>query len=124
MIGIGPYMPHKDTPFYNMPSGTVELTLRMVAILRLMFPAILIPATTALGSLKQGGREMGLSVGANVVMPNLSPKDVRKKYAIYDNKLSTNEESAEGLKKLKKSVKAAGYEIVTAIGHSKAYLSR
>ncbi len=121
MIGVGPYITHKDTPFLNEKSGSFELTLRMVAILRLMFPKSLIPATTALGTIKKGGREKGLSVGANVVMPNLSPVGVRKKYAIYENKICTDEEAAEGLEKLKKSVKAAGYEVVTDIGHAKSY---
>ena len=124
MIGIGPFIPHKDTPLGNNPSGTLALTLRLIAILRLMFPKALIPATTALGTIKKGGRELGLSVGANVVMPNLSPKDVRKKYSIYENKLSTDEESSEGIELLKKSVKAIGYKIVTDIGHSKSHIGQ
>ncbi len=122
MIGIGPFIAHKDTPLGENPSGTLKLTLRMIAILRLMFPKALIPATTALGTIKKGGRELGLSVGANVVMPNLSPKDVRKKYAIYENKLSTDGESAEGLKLLCESVNSIGYKIVTDIGHAKTFL--
>ena len=121
MIGIGPFISHKDTPFYDRASGTLDLTLRMLAILRLMFPESLIPATTALGTIKTGGRELGLSIGANVVMPNLSPISNRKKYAIYDNKICTDEESAEGLAKLKKSVESIGYKIVTDIGHAKSY---
>lgn len=121
MIGVGPYITHKDTPFSNEKSGSFLTTLRMLAILRLIFPKSLIPATTALGTIKEGGREMGLSVGANVIMPNLSPTSVRKKYSIYDNKICTDEESAEGIKKLRKSVEALGYEIVTDIGHAKSY---
>ena len=121
MIGIGPYITHNDTPFCNEKSGSFKLTLRMIAILRLMFPLALIPATTALGTIKVGGREMGLSVGANVVMPNLSPISVRKKYAIYENKICTDEEAAEGIEKLRKSVEAIGYKIVTDIGHAKSY---
>lgn len=119
MIGIGPYITHKDTPFKNEKPGSFELTLRMIAILRLMFPKSLIPATTALGTIRKGGREIGLSVGANVVMPNLSPVGVRKNYSIYENKICTEEESAEGIEKLRKNVEAIGYEIVTDIGHSK-----
>ncbi len=122
MIGIGPYIPHCDTPFFDKTAGTLSLTLRMISILRLMFPKALIPATTALGTIKKGGRELGLSVGANVVMPNLSPINVRKKYAIYENKICTDDESAEGLASLKESVKKTGYEIVTDIGHAKSYL--
>ncbi len=122
MIGIGPYISHKDTPFSNQKSGDFLLTLRLLSVLRLMFPTVLIPATTALGTIKEDGREMGLSVGANVVMPNLSPISVRKKYLIYDNKICTDEESAEGIEKLKKKVRAIGYEIVTDIGNAKSYL--
>ena len=119
MIGIGPFIPHKDTPFGGKKQGTFEITIRLIAILRLMFPKSLIPATTALGTIKSGGREKGLSVGANVVMPNLSPLGVRKKYAIYENKIATDEEAAEGIEKLKESVQKIGYQIVTDVGHSK-----
>ncbi|MBO5734191.1 MAG: [FeFe] hydrogenase H-cluster radical SAM maturase HydE [Clostridia bacterium] len=123
MIGIGPFISHGDTPFANEPSGTFEMTVRMISILRLMFPESLIPATTALGTIKKGGREFGLSVGANVVMPNLSPKSVRKKYSIYKDKICTDEEAAEGVAKLRKSVEKAGYNVVTHIGHAKSYIS-
>ena len=122
MIGIGPFLPHCETPFAEEMQGEYELTLRLVAILRLMFPGVLLPATTALGTIKKGGREKGLSVGANVVMPNLSPVSVRKKYAIYDNKICTKEEAAEGVEKLKTSVAEIGYKVVTDIGHSKSYV--
>ncbi len=119
MIGIGPYIPHKQTPFAKESQGDFALSLRMVSILRLMFPKCLIPSTTALGSIHPKGREMGLIAGANVVMPNLSPESVRKKYMIYDNKLITGGEAAEAVEKLKKQVSDAGYRVVTAIGHSK-----
>ena len=119
MIGIGPYIPHKDTPFANEAAGDLQLALRMVALLRLMFPKCLIPATTALGSIHPEGREMGLKAGANVVMPNLSPKSVREKYTLYNNKLITGGEAAEAIEKLKAQVEACGYQIVTHIGHSK-----
>lgn len=116
MIGIGPFLSHKDTPFAEKENGSVELTLRMLAILRLMFPKSLLPATTALGTIANDGRERGILAGANVVMPNLSPKKDRKKYMLYDNKIATGEEAAEGLEKLKSRIQAIGYEIVTARG--------
>ena len=116
MIGIGPFIPHKDTPFKDFPGGSLELTLRMVAILRLMFPYALIPSTTALGTIHPLGREMGLKAGANVVMPNLSPVRVRKLYELYDNKICTGEEAAECRGCLERRVQSAGYEIVSARG--------
>ncbi|MGN1098020.1 MAG: [FeFe] hydrogenase H-cluster radical SAM maturase HydE [Clostridia bacterium] len=116
MIGIGPFIPHKDTPFKDCAGGTLELTLRMVAILRLMFPYALIPSTTALGTIHPRGRELGLQAGANVVMPNLSPVRVRKLYSLYDNKICTGEEAAECRGCLERRVKSAGYEIVSARG--------
>ncbi|MCL2073675.1 MAG: [FeFe] hydrogenase H-cluster radical SAM maturase HydE [Marinilabiliaceae bacterium] len=119
MIGIGPFIPHKNTPFGQHSSGNLNLSLRLIAILRLMFPHALIPATTALGTITQNGRELGLTVGANVVMPNLSPVKFRKQYELYDNKICTGEEAAECRKCLEKRVKAAGYNIVTHIGHVK-----
>lgn len=109
MIGIGPFLPHKDTPFANEKIGEMELTLILISILRLIFPLSLIPATTALGTIKEGGRELGILHGANVVMPNLSPMNVRKKYLLYNNKISTGTESAEGVELLKKSVDKIGY---------------
>ncbi len=119
MIGIGPFLTNKDTPFAKYENGSFELTLRLVSILRLMFPYALIPSTTALGTIHPNGREMGLKRGANVVMPNLSPVSVRKNYLLYDNKISTGEEAAECVANLKKLVKNAGYKVVTDIGHAK-----
>jgi biotin synthase len=95
MVGIGPFLPQKDTPFGNYPQGSFEQTLRMVALARLLLPRALIPATTALGTISPQGREKGLMAGANVVMPNLSPREVRKLYALYDNKICTGDEAAE-----------------------------
>ncbi len=112
MIGIGPFIPHKDTPFKNFESGTMEMTLRLISILRLLCPKALIPATTALGTISAQGREKGILAGANVIMPNLSPKEDRKKYMLYNDKLSDGEEAAEGLNKLKESMRKIGYEIV------------
>ncbi len=119
MIGIGPFLSHKDTPFCDHPNGDLQLTLRLVAILRLLFPKALLPATTALGTLHPQGRELGLQAGANVVMPNLSPEDVRKLYQLYDNKLATGAESVQGLMLLKEQVAACGYRVVTDVGHAK-----
>ena len=119
MIGIGPFLSHCDTPFKDKENGNLELTLRLISILRLMFPKVLLPATTALGTLADGGRELGLLHGANVIMPNLSPDVVRKKYLLYDNKLATGLESAEAIQKLKEQIASIGYEIVTDIGHAK-----
>ena len=119
MIGIGPYITHKDTPFADKKSGTVELTLRMLSILRLMFPYALLPSTTALGTIHPNGRELGLKAGGNVVMPNLSPTAVREKYAIYDNKICTGEESAQCRRCLEMRIKSAGYEAVTDRGDVK-----
>ena len=119
MIGIGPFISHSETPFAGFENGSVELTIRLVAILRLMFPGALLPATTALGTLHPQGREMALKAGANVVMPNLSPKAVRKLYEIYENKLATGEEAAESVENLKKQVEKAGYRVTVARGDSK-----
>ena len=116
MCGIGPFIPQKDTPFKNEKSGTAEETAYYLSIIRLIKPNILLPATTALGTIKDGGRELGILSGANVLMPNLSPENTRKKYALYDNKLSTGVESAEQIENLKKQIKNIGYEIVVDKG--------
>ena len=111
MIGIGPFIPHQDTPFKSMPSGTLEDTLALLSILRLMFPNVLLPATTALGTIHPLGREKGILAGANVVMPNLSPISVRKKYSLYDNKICTGDEAAECRHCLDERMKHIGYEL-------------
>ncbi len=119
MIGLGPFVPHKDSIFKDFPHGSVELTLKILAILRLMLPKALIPATTALGTVSENGREMGILAGANVLMPNLSPKDVRKNYLLYDNKISTGEEAAEGRKALCERMKKIGYTLSSKRGDYK-----
>ena len=116
MIGIGPYITHGETPFAQYPSGSLEKTLRMVSILRLLFPYALIPSTTALGTIHPEGRELGLKAGGNVVMPNLSPVSVRKKYDLYENKICTGEEAAQCRGCLEQRVARAGYRIVTDRG--------
>lgn len=112
MCGIGPFIPHKDTPFRNEKAGTVELTCYLLSIIRIIKPDILLPSTTALGTISTNGREKGILASANVVMPNLSPVDVRNKYELYNNKLNTGAESAEKLTRLKKLISDIGYEIV------------
>ncbi|EPR12580.1 [FeFe] hydrogenase H-cluster radical SAM maturase HydE [Ruminiclostridium papyrosolvens] len=119
MIGIGPFIPHKDTRFLNEKQGSLELTLLLIGILRLMNPKALIPATTALGTIDSKGREMGILAGANVVMPNLSPVSVRKKYALYDNKICTGEEAAECRFCLQNRMQKIGYELVVDRGDYK-----
>lgn len=112
MVGIGPFIPQKETPFSNEKAGTLELTLRLLAIIRLIHPCVLLPATTALGTIHENGRELGILAGANVVMPNLSPTDVREKYKLYDNKACTGDEAAEGDANLKFRIKQIGYDLV------------
>lgn len=118
MVGIGPFIPHHDTPFKSFPQGSLELTLFMLALIRLMLPKVLLPSTTALGTIAPDGREQGILAGANVVMPNLSPKRVRKNYLLYDNKICTDSEAAEGLEQLKIQLKKIGYEISVSRGDS------
>ena len=122
MIGIGPFIPHKETPFADEQAGTLELTLYLLSIIRLMLPTVLLPATTALGTINPRGRELGILAGANVVMPNLSPVSVRKKYDLYDNKICTGEEAAECMNCLKKRIESIGYEIVTDRGDNIRYV--
>ncbi len=119
MCGIGPFIPHKDTPFHDMPAGTVELTCYLLSVIRLIHPPVLLPATTALGTIDPLGREKGIMSGANVVMPNLSPVSVRKKYELYDGKICTGEESAQCRECLSNRMRKIGYEIVTSRGDIK-----
>ena len=116
MCGIGPFIPHQDTVFAEEPAGSAALTCRLLSVIRLIKPNILLPATTALGTVHPQGRERGIAAGANVVMPNLSPTDVRKKYALYDNKICTGEESAQCRDCLQARMRAIGYEVVVSRG--------
>lgn len=120
MVGIGPFIPHHDTPFADEKQGTLELTLFMLGLLRLMLPNVLLPATTALGTIDPNGREMGILAGANVVMPNLSPKGVRKKYLLYDNKICTGDEAAECRQCLERRMNKIGYRIAVSRGDFKS----
>ncbi|MBR6811805.1 MAG: [Oscillospiraceae bacterium] len=119
MVGIGPFIPHKDTPFKDERAGTARQTLKLLSVIRLMHPEVLLPATTALGTVQGDGRQLGMKFGANVVMPNLSPQNVRGKYELYNNKLSSGEEAAESLALLKASMAQVGYEVVTDRGDAK-----
>ena len=119
MCGIGPFIPQKDTPFGKEAAGGLELTLYLLSLIRLIHPHLLLPATTALGTIHERGREMGILAGANVVMPNLSPNTVRKKYALYDNKISDGSEAAECLDELSRRMKDIGYEIAIERGDVK-----
>lgn len=118
MVGIGPFIPHHDTPFADQPAGTLELTLFMLGLIRLMLPKVLLPSTTALGTIAPDGREKGILSGANVVMPNLSPTDVRKDYLLYDNKICTGDEAAECRNCLERRMNSIGYNVVVARGDS------
>ena len=112
-------LPHGETPFAQSPSGTVEQTLLLLSIFRLMHPSALIPATTALATLTPDGRERGILAGANVVMPNLSPQEERKKYNLYNNKASLGAESVEGLNILQQQLEKIGYQISFSRGDYK-----
>ena len=111
MCGIGPFIPHHATPFAQMHAGSAELTCYLLSIVRLIHPAVLLPATTALGTISADGRELGILSGANVVMPNLTPTVCREKYALYDNKLCTGEEAGENIKKLAQRIRSIGYSL-------------
>ena len=119
MVGIGPFIPHHDTPMAGEPAGTAEKTCFLLSLIRLMLPHVLLPSTTALGTIHPKGREMGIRAGANVVMPNLTPLQVRKNYLLYDNKIGTGAEAAEGLAILKEQMEAIGYRITVDRGDPK-----
>lgn len=119
MVGIGPFIPQHATPFADEKAGTLEQTLRLLSIIRLIHPHVLLPATTALGTIHPQGRELGIKAGANVVMPNLSPVSVRKKYELYDNKICTGDEAAECRMCLQNRMAQIGYQVVVARGDYK-----
>jgi biotin synthase len=119
MVGIGPFIPHHATPFASERAGSLELTLVLLGIIRLMLPCVLLPATTALGTIHPLGREKGILAGANVVMPNLSPVDVRSKYLLYDNKICTGDEAAECRRCLERRVESVGCRLAVSRGDYK-----
>lgn len=116
MVGIGPFIPHHDTKYAEFPAGTVAMTLRLLSVIRLLLPDVLLPATTALGTIDPSGREKGLKAGANVIMPNLSPAGVRGKYLLYDNKICTGEEAAECIRCMSMRIEGAGYRVAQSRG--------
>ena len=116
MIGVGPFLPHGDTPFRQEPAGSVELTLFILALCRIMLPDVLLPATTALGTAESDGRIRGVLAGCNVVMPNLSPAAVRKKYMLYDNKAGTELTASQGVALLRRQMESIGYEVAIGRG--------
>lgn len=116
MVGIGPFIPQKDTPFGEKQAGTLDQTLRLLSIIRLIHPHVLLPSTTALGTIHPLGREKGIQAGANVVMPNLSPVAVREKYRLYDNKICTGDEAAECRYCMSRRMESVGYHVVVARG--------
>ncbi len=121
MVGIGPFIPQRDTPFGNEPAGSLELTLFLLSVIRLLLPSVLLPATTALGTIHPMGRELGIQAGANVCMPNLSPVSVRRKYALYDHKICTGDESAQCRHCLEARIARIGYRVVVDRGDRKAF---
>lgn len=123
MVGIGPFISHKDTPFKDEKNGTLEQTLKLLAIIRLLHPKVLLPSTTALGTIHHKGRELGILWGANVVMPNLSPTNVRKKYMLYDNKICTGDEAAECRYCMQRRMESIGYKVVCGRGDYKDFKS-
>ena len=116
MVGVGPFLPHKDTPFRGEKPGSVELTLFVLALCRLVLPGVLLPATTALGTAEADGRVRGVLAGCNVIMPNLSPASVRKKYMLYDNKAGSDLTAEEGIALLRQQMEAIGYEVIIGRG--------
>ncbi len=122
MVGIGPFIPHRDTKFANEKQGNLELTLFLLGIIRLMLPDVLLPATTALGTINPKGRELGILAGANVVMPNLSPISVREKYMLYDNKICTGDEAAECRMCMQGRIESIGYHLTVSRGDHKSII--
>jgi biotin synthase len=122
MVGIGPFIPHHGTPFAGREAGTLELTLFLLGLIRLMLPTVLLPATTALGTIHPEGRELGILAGANVVMPNLSPLSARHKYMLYDNKICTGDEAAECRYCMEKRMNRIGYQVSVSRGDHKSIL--
>ena len=124
MVGIGPFIPQCDTPLGNEKGGTVEVTVLMLSIIRLLLPQVLLPSTTALGTIHPMGREMGLKAGANVVMPNLSPTSVREKYALYDGKICTGDEAAECRMCIQNRIESAGFTLDMSRGDNNLWRRR
>lgn len=116
MIGVGPFIPHNETPFADFPSGSTELTLFLLSLCRILLPSVLLPATTALGTVQNNGRQLGVLAGCNVVMPNLSPLSVRKKYMLYNDKAGTGDDAHTGIRLLKEQMAEIDYQVVCGRG--------
>jgi biotin synthase len=123
MVGIGPFVPHHATPFAEESQGTLQKTLFLLSLLRILKPDLLLPATTALGTIDPRGREKGILAGANVVMPNLSPTSVRKQYELYDNKICTGDEAAECRGCLDRRMQSIGYELAVDRGDAPEFVT-
>lgn len=121
MVGIGPFLTHRDTPFRDQPNGSFEKTVRLLSIVRLMMPSVLLPATTALGTIHPEGREIGLKAGANVIMPNTSPREARERYNLYENKAGADQEARQARVTLERMAQRAGYQVVTARGDAPSH---
>lgn len=119
MVGTGPFIPHKDTDFRNEKAGALEMVLLCLSLVRIMLPNVLLPATTALGSINPLGREKGVLAGANVIMPNLSPTEVRKNYLLYDNKICVNDASSQCKNCINARMIKIGYEVEVSRGDYK-----
>ncbi len=124
MIGIGPFIPHSETPLKFMKGGSLDQTLVMIALARLIVPDSLIPATTAIGSIHPLGRELALNAGANVVMPNLSPMSVRSKYELYDNKICTTDQPDQCYHCMERRIESVGFKVNRGRGDSYRYLTQ
>ena len=116
MVGVGPFIPHSDTPFRDHPAGGTELTLFLLSLCRILQPSLLLPSTTALGTVRDDGRQLGVLAGCNVVMPNLSPEAVRRKYLLYDNKAGVDDSAASGIRKLRQQMAEIGYNVICGRG--------
>jgi biotin synthase len=116
MIGIGPFIPHNETPFGDRPCGRVDETLFLLSLCRILKPGVLLPATTALGTLDPVGREKGILAGANVIMPNLSPEQVRAKYMLYNNKTAVDVDTHILRSDLQRRLDGIGYTVRVSRG--------
>ena len=116
MVGIGPFIPHKDTPFYACPAGALEQTLMLLSLTRIMLENVLLPATTALATLQPDGRIQGILAGGNVIMPNLTPEAVQKNYLLYNNKKLADKPVSDAVKLLQQELSGIGYNIAVCRG--------
>lgn len=121
MVGMGPFIPHKDTCFADKEAGSVLLTLKVMAIVRIMMPHVLLPSTTALATMCNDGHRAGIMAGCNVIMPNLSPEHAKENYTLYDNKANSGTEDALKIQALAERMNELGYTVVIKRGDYKGY---